>query len=121
MQEKQKVTLYLTPDLHRQLKIRAAVADEPMSSLAERAIGFYLAHPETVEQGGSSHGHTHQIHHCPDCQSTVVMRDGQLVALGQQPTVLSDLSADALVLSQVRGTIANQGEADQGEAALITC
>ena len=34
MQTKQKVTLYLSPELHRRLKIRSAVDSEPMSDLA---------------------------------------------------------------------------------------
>jgi len=50
MQAKQKVTLYLSPELHRRLKIRAAIDAEPMSELAERAIVFYLAHPELVDE-----------------------------------------------------------------------
>jgi hypothetical protein len=105
MQDKQKVTLYLPPDLHRQLKIRAAVADEPMSTLAERALGFYLTHPEMVEQG-EVHGRTHQIHHCPECDVAVVLQEGSLVALGNQPAIL----ADDLVLPSVRGSIAGQNE-----------
>jgi hypothetical protein len=40
MQNKQKVTLYIPPELHRKLKIKAAVESEPMSSIAERAIVF---------------------------------------------------------------------------------
>jgi hypothetical protein len=113
MQEKQKVTLYLPPDLHRQLKIRAAVADEPMSSLAQTAIGFYLAHPEMVEQAAADiHGQTHQIHHCPACETAVVLRDGDLVSIGTQPTVLPEMAEDLLLVSSV---------ADQGEAALIPC
>ncbi len=106
MQEKQKVTLYIPPDLHRQLKIRAAVADEPMSTLAERALGFYLMHPEMVDQG-DVYGHAHQIHHCPHCATAVVLQEGDLVALGSQPTVLSE----DLVLPQVCDAIAGQGEA----------
>jgi len=50
MQAKQKVTLYLSPELHRRLKIRAAIDAEPMSELAERAIVFYLAHPELMKE-----------------------------------------------------------------------
>jgi plasmid stability protein len=48
MQDKQKVTLYLPPGLHRQLKIRAAVDTDSMSAMVERAIVFYLRHPELV-------------------------------------------------------------------------
>jgi predicted HicB family RNase H-like nuclease len=49
MQSKQKVTLYIPPQLHRKLKIKAAVESEPMSSLAEKAIIFYLNNPEVVD------------------------------------------------------------------------
>jgi hypothetical protein len=45
----QKVTLYLPPEVHKQLKIRSAIDQEAMSSLAEHAISFYLSNPETIE------------------------------------------------------------------------
>jgi hypothetical protein len=45
----QKVTLYLPPEVHKQLKIRSSIDQEPMSSLAEQAISFYLTNPETIE------------------------------------------------------------------------
>ena len=52
----QKVTLYMPDDLRRQLKIRAAVDGEPMSTLAERAIDFYLNHSDLLEGvQGSAH------------------------------------------------------------------
>jgi hypothetical protein len=44
MEDKQKVTLYLTSELHRQLKIKAAVEVETMSTIAERALE-YIAVP----------------------------------------------------------------------------
>lgn len=47
--ETQKVSLYLPPEVHRKLKIRAAIDGEPMSSIAERAIVFYLSDSETIE------------------------------------------------------------------------
>ncbi len=50
MQDKQKVTLYLPPGVHRQLKIRAAIDEESMSGLVEKAIAFYLKYPEKVEE-----------------------------------------------------------------------
>ncbi|MGR3274399.1 hypothetical protein HRE53_24980 [Acaryochloris sp. 'Moss Beach'] len=90
MQDKQKVTLYLPPDLHRQLKIRGAVDAEPMSAIAERAIDFYLGHPEVVEQTEASHGSTHQVYACPECTTTVVLRAGEMVSLKEQPAMLSD-------------------------------
>ncbi len=106
MQEKQKVTLYLQPDLHRQLKIQAAIADEPMSSLAQKAIGFYLTHPEVVEQIEDIYGQTHQIHHCPACETAVVLRDGALVGIGAQPTVLPEIAEELIVANVDQGTIA---------------
>jgi len=91
MQDKQKVTLYLPPDLHRQLKIRAAVDAEPMSAIAERAIDFYLGHPEAVEQAeASAYGSTHQVYACPECTTSVVLRAGEMVSLHEQPATLSD-------------------------------
>lgn len=45
---KNKVTLYLPPELHRELKIRA-VAAESMTDIAERALSFYLSQPKLPE------------------------------------------------------------------------
>lgn len=80
MQDKQKVTFHLPEQLHQQLKIRSAIDGSSMSHLAERAIGFYLAHADIVEASGV--GHTHQTYNCPSCSQTVVVRDGELLAVG---------------------------------------
>ncbi len=89
MQAKQKVTLYLSPELHRQLKIRAAIDSEPMSELAERAIVFYLENPEVVEDVEAAHGQTHRIYDCPECATSVVLRDGEMVTLSRQLGVMA--------------------------------
>jgi hypothetical protein len=81
-----------------------------MSSLAQKAIGFYLAHPEVVEQIEDVHGQTHQIHHCPACEMAVVLRDGSLVGIGAQPTILPEIAEDLILAN-----------ADQGAIALIPC
>ena len=49
MEDKQKVTLYLTPQLHRQLKIRSAVDADSMSNIVEKAVEFYLNHSDVVD------------------------------------------------------------------------
>lgn len=90
MQAKQKVTLYLSPELHRRLKIRAAIDSEPMSELAARAIAFYLSHPEVVDEMEASYGRTHQVYACPECASSVAVRDGELVSLAEQPGVIQE-------------------------------
>ncbi|BAW96163.1 hypothetical protein NIES970_10860 [[Synechococcus] sp. NIES-970] len=90
MQDKQKVTLYLPQAVHRQLKIKAALDADSMSALVEKAVAFYLQHPEVVEEVQASYGQTHRVHICPDCEGAVVLRDGQLVSLKRQPTILLD-------------------------------
>jgi hypothetical protein len=90
MQDKQKVTLYLPPGLHRQLKIRSAVDTESMSAMVEKAIAFYLKHPDKVEEVEASQGKTHQIHLCPECDAAMVIEDGQMVSLKNQPTVVDE-------------------------------
>ena len=85
MQSKQKVTLYIPPELHRKLKIKAAVDVESMSAVVEKAIAFYMQFPEKVEEIKSSvHGKTHQIHMCPECDTPMVMRSGEMVSLKSQ-------------------------------------
>jgi len=91
MQEKQKVTLYLPSGIHKQLKIRAAIDEDSMSSLVERAIAFYLKYPEKIEEAESAaYGKTHQVHVCPECDAAIVMREGQMVSLKDQPSVATD-------------------------------
>ena len=107
MQAKQKVTFYLTPEIHRRLKIRSAIDSEPMSELAEKAIGFYLTHPEMVEEVETIHGRTHQLYACPECATTVVVKDGEIVAKGSQSGVLEE----QLTVAQVTpGAAAGQEE-----------
>lgn len=86
MQAKQKVTLYLSPELHRRLKIRGALDSEPMSELAARAIAFYLSHPELVEEA-ESYGKTHRVYACPECATAVALKEGELISLKDQPGV----------------------------------
>jgi hypothetical protein len=100
MQEKHKVTLYLSSDLHRQLKIRAALSSDAMSDIAQRAIDFYLTHSDIVERVDEAHGRTHQLYSCPECSSTVVIRGGELIALGNQPTIASDGNGEDLVADE---------------------
>lgn len=114
MQDKQKVTLYLPPELHRQLKIRAAVDAEPMSAIAERAIVFYLAHPEVVDEVEAAYGQTHRVYACPDCASSVVLRDGDLVSLKGQPSILADQELS------VKPDV-HPGTSQPGEEELVPC
>lgn len=104
MQDKQKVTLYLPPDLHRKLKIRGAVDSEPMSAIAERAIGFYLEHPDVVEEVEASvHGSTHRVYTCPECTSPLVMHSGEMATLKEQPGVIGEELAVQAVGSESLG------------------
>lgn len=112
MQDKQKVTLYLPAAIHRQLKIKAALDADSMSALVEKAVAFYLQHPEVVEEVQEAYGQTHRVHICPECDGAVVLRDGQLVSLKSQPTVLLDEEI-AQDLQNAKGTA--------GEAALVPC
>ena len=116
MQDKQKVTLYLPPELHRQLKIRAAVDSEPMSAIAEKAIVFYLAHPEVVDEVEAFYGKTHRVYSCPECATSVVLRDGEMVSLKSQPGVLAEEGLPVKRVSKV-----NSSSAQEGEEELVPC
>jgi hypothetical protein len=98
MQAKQKVTFYLTPEIHRRLKIRSAIDSEPMSELAEKAIVFYLTHPEMVEEVETIHGRTHQLYACPECATPVVISGGEMVAVTSEPGVVNE---EQLTVAQV--------------------
>jgi hypothetical protein len=118
MEDKQKVTLYLPPQLHRQLKIRSAVDAESMSNIVEKAVEFYLNHADVVD-GVESHGSTHQIYNCPECEHPVVIRDGAMVALGQQPGLLNEDSfSQSEALPTGRSTPLEAGVAAQTQPDL---
>jgi hypothetical protein len=112
---KQKVTLYLSSDLHKKLKIRSAVDSEPMSELAERALVFYLANSELVDESEmATYGRNHRIYSCPTCDSSLVLRDRELVVLGKQPGVISQ---DHLPLDEHQGCETHP----KGEEELVPC
>ena len=115
MQTKQKITLYIPPELHRKLKIKAAVDIESMSALVEKAIAFYMQFPDKVDEIRSSvHGQTHQIHMCPDCDSPIVMRDGEMVSLSNRAVTVED---------SIPLEVTNQGSSSEkpNEEELVSC
>lgn len=116
MQDKQKVTLYIPPELHRKLKIRSAIESEPMSVLAERAIIFYLSNPEVVEQAEAAHGHTHRVYSCPACTTPVVLKEGEMVPVGATRAVIED-ELPVEKVQKVNSAVADS----QGEEELVPC
>ncbi len=113
MQAKQKVTLYLSPELHRKLKIRSAVDSEPMSELAERALVFYLENSKLVDEA-TCFGSTHRVYSCPNCESSLVLRDGELMALGKQPGVMAQ---ENIPLEEMEKELTHP----KGEEELVPC
>ena len=117
MSAKQKVTLYISDDLHRQVKIRSAIDGEPMSSIAQRAIEFYLTHSDVVEQTDKLGGETHRVHACPKCATPVVLReDGLSLIRSSAEGQFESMAAD---LESLPGLVPDSGIAGEGE--LIAC
>lgn len=115
MQSKQKVTLYIPPELHRKLKIKAAIDVESMSTLVEKAIAFYMQYPDKVEEiEASVQGKTHQVHFCPECKSPMVMRDGEMVSLNNQDSVVREE-----ISLKVASQASDSGESNEEE--LVSC
>ncbi|MBW4517204.1 MAG: hypothetical protein KME11_18515 [Timaviella obliquedivisa GSE-PSE-MK23-08B] len=116
MQDKHKVTLYLPPELHRQIKIKAAVDFEPMSTIAERAIFFYLMHSDVVDEVEMSHGQANKIYDCPHCSSPLLVKDGEMTAVSERHSILSEENIPTSALSE------NQVGSDQrDEGELVIC
>lgn len=88
-----------------------------MSAIAERAIVFYLTHPDVVDEVEMTQGQVHQVYNCPDCASSLVLRDGEMLSIGKQPTVLAD--EEELPVRRVKGGHSNPPE--QGEEELVPC
>lgn len=87
-----------------------------MSGIVQRAIGFYLKYPEKVEEvEAAAYGKTHQVHICPECQAAMVMREGEMVSLKRQPSIVTDEFP-----IEVRESVPAQAEAE-GEQALVPC
>ncbi len=113
-EDKQKVTLYLPQDLHRQLKIKAAVDAETMTDIAQRAIVFYLSHTELVDQYGEGYGHSHQVYSCPECATSVVFREGEMVPLNAGSSILLE---ESLPVEKSQPLSVDS----QGEGELVPC
>ncbi|MEO0407856.1 MAG: hypothetical protein AAF289_10940 [Cyanobacteria bacterium P01_A01_bin.135] len=124
MKDKNKVTLYIPPELHRQLKIQSAVDSEPMSAIAERALTLYLEHSEALHC--LDQGHAHQIHSCPRCSADFILRDGEAIAVSgstSAPTVADSvhvLDDDAICSSQAGPSEDSSTEVCEPEK-LVTC
>lgn len=92
--DRKKVTLFLSPQLLRQLKIRAAIDSEPMPENVERALVFYLAHPEVVgevdEVEEAAQSQTRRVYNVPESAGAIVLHDGELVSPKNQPNVLPE-------------------------------
>ena len=107
MQDKQKVTLYIPPELHRKLKVQAAMDSESMSDITQRALTFYLNHGEVVaEVENAEFGHSHRIYDCPNCKSPLLLKDQSLVAITSGPMAenessFTEDSLDTLLTAQV--------------------
>jgi hypothetical protein len=117
MQDKQKVTLYLPQETHRQLKIHAAVASETMTEIAQKAIEFYLSYPEVVDRQEQLCGLVHQVYSCPDCSTSLVIRDGELRSVGEQSS--SSVVDESLSIGAV--AVGSVAAPPQGEEQLVPC
>ncbi len=116
MSAKQKVTLYIPDDLHRQFKIRSAVDGETMSSIAQRAIEFYIGHADVIESSGKLQGQTHRIHSCPQCDASVALREDGLTLIRDH---VGKESEELIDLDRIVELNSDACSPDEGE--LITC
>lgn len=113
MQNKQKVTLYIPPELHKKLKIKAAIDTESMSAMVEKAISFYLQYPDKVDEIETSiQGKTHQVHICPECDNAMVMREGKMVSLSNSAGVIAD---------EIALEVRTKVDKSHGEEELVPC
>ncbi len=119
MSEKNKVTLYIPPALHRKLKIKAAVESEAMSAIAERAIVFYLLNPHIVDEVEAVQGNSHRVYSCPECEANFVLKGGDAVQIGEQPGILQ--SDDELDLASDIEKVVGIDDGRQNRESLVTC
>ncbi|MEB3229635.1 MAG: hypothetical protein VKJ64_01395 [Leptolyngbyaceae bacterium] len=68
-----------------------------MSTIAERAIQFYLTHSEVVDSMDveSNQRQSHQIHTCPECRTSLVVKGGELESVGESLGIIPDAPPDS--------------------------
>ncbi len=115
-QAKQKVTLYLPDELHRQFKIRSAIDGETMSLMAQRAIEFYLDNVDLLGESSDGCGQSHRIHACPKCAASVAIKGDELDLIHEHSELESLILTDLDRIAELRN---NSKSPDEGE--LITC
>ncbi|MGD1898572.1 MAG: hypothetical protein ACFB16_16650 [Phormidesmis sp.] len=127
MPDKQKVTLYLSDALHRRFKIRSAVDGETMSSMAQRALEFYLSNAELVENASETHGQSHRIHSCPSCSAAVTLNGDKLALIREHANHAEQELVGLDCIPSLRQDVACQLSDDSDESKrpdegeLITC
>lgn len=90
-----------------------------MSSIAKRAIDFYLAHSELVDEGFEvAHGHSHQVYDCPSCATAVVVREGELVELARMAALTAGSGA-TLQEADLPEMVGASGAREEGK--LVVC
>ncbi len=95
MKDKTKVTLYLPPEMHHRLKVKAVLDKESMSDIVQRVVSLYLKYPEKMEEiEEGRHGKTYQVHSCPQCATSLVLKDGQLNPVESHSILEDDLELE---------------------------
>lgn len=89
-----------------------------MSAIAERALIFYLSNPEVIDELEVVRGQAHKVYSCPECSSSVVIREGEIVSLSTQPGVLLE---EELELQQAVMSDLVTSSPDPGEESLVPC
>lgn len=100
-----------------------------MSAMVEKAILFYLQHPEVIEEieeqsSTGVRGQTHRVYHCPDCRSPLVQRDGELISLQNQAGALIEEISSEISVEKVREQVIeelNSHSGSQEEETLVPC
>lgn len=121
MSDKTKVTLYIPPELHRKLKVKAAVDSEAMSSIAEQAIVFYLTHPNIVDEVKAEQQNAHRIHSCPECDSNFLFKDGEVVQLMKQPGIIQGDDDDLELPADIERTVVCSDRSHASQESLVPC
>lgn len=78
--------------------------------MVEKALVFYLTHPELVDGVEESYGATHQVYSCPECSSSLVLKGGEMIALENHPSVTPEDLPVETVREGVKSCTGSQGE-----------
>ncbi len=91
MKNKQKFIIYVPSEIHKLPKISAFTEEESTPFIVEKSVDTYLKHSSEIKElENLNYRKSHQVYFCPECETTVVINDKQILSLKNQSDVIKE-------------------------------